>query len=68
MKDFSAFKESITQETLSQWSEEVCGELAPKFESMRENEPEKYFFSYPQSFALKMSLQMLEAYHNWLNE
>lgn len=68
MKDFNAFKESITQETLNQWSEEVYDELASTFEVLRETDPDKYFVSYPQSFALKVSMRMLEAYHNWLNQ
>lgn len=68
MKDFKEFQKSISQEVLERWSEEVCNELAPKFEAMRESEPEKYFFAYPQSFSLKISMRMLEAYHNWLNQ
>ena len=68
MKDFNAFKESITQETLNQWSEEVYDELASTFEVLCETDPDKYFVSYPQSFALKVSMRMLEAYHNWLHQ
>jgi hypothetical protein len=68
MKDFNAFKESITQEILNKWSEEVYDEIAPAFEALRESDPEKYFVAYPQSFALKISMRMLEAYHNWLHQ
>lgn len=68
MKAFKEFQESISQETLDKWSEDIYDELAPKFEDMRKNDPEKYFFAYPQSFSLKVSMKMLEAYHNWLNQ
>lgn len=68
MKDFQEFRDSITQETLDEWSEEIYNELAPKFEDMRENDPDKYFSAYPQSFSLKVSMRMLEAYHSWLHQ
>lgn len=68
MKDFDEFRSSITQEILDRWSEEAYNELTPKFEDMRKSDPDKYFFAYPQSFALKMSMRMLEAYHNWLHQ
>lgn len=68
MKNFNAFKESLTQEIVNQWGEEVYDELTPKFESIRERDPNKYFIAYPQSFAMKISMRMLEAYHNWLHQ
>lgn len=68
MKDFEEFQKSISKEVLDRWSEDVYNELAPKFEAMRENDPDRYFFAYPQSFSFKVSMRMLEAYHNWLNQ
>lgn len=68
MKDFEDFRKTIDQATLNIWSEQIHNEVEESLKCIKESDPEQYFFAFPQSFSLKVTMRLLEAYHNWLNQ
>ncbi|MCI9484979.1 MAG: hypothetical protein HFH27_11075 [Clostridiaceae bacterium] len=68
MKSFEEFRKSIDQDTLNIWSDEIHKEVEESLKDIKESDPDQYFFAFPQTFSFKVSMRLLEAYHNWLNQ
>lgn len=68
MKSFEEFRRTIDQNTLNVWSEQIHREVEESLKDIKSTDPERYYYAFPQSFSLRVSMRLLEAYHNWLNQ
>lgn len=67
-KDFCDFRNSLSQETVAKWDEEIKKQLDKKMGSDYGDNPAEWKFIYEQSFSVQMTMRILETYHNWLQQ
>ncbi len=65
VKDFANFKDTISQDVLDRWTDEILEKIEPQLAGLDSLEQ---IVRRSRSVNFGLTMRLLEAYHNWLGQ
>lgn len=65
MKDFANFKDTISQDVLDRWTDEILEKIEPQLAGLDSAEQ---IVRRSRSVNFGLTMRLLEAYHKWLGQ